>query len=236
MTTQTVTAIVGSGSLSRKFSDTSTDDTWNGNVLTDSVAGTNLGLVMPGRTIDHVQVSYAAGACLWRIQSAQTLLVKRWGYAAQDGYGPQWSDGAIAPYTVAADDILVAYPVAMAANPQQSNVLAWVMTSRGHESFGASAVVDDTATELKTLVNAQTLGDYAFNATLTGVTVQAEDSATVNEVQVIDQTGGTVWVGFGGKRLPTVGGQGTLWNFKADGLSIPVLKGFSLKVDVTAGG
>lgn len=230
MTTQTINAIVGSGRQSREFTDTSTDDTWNANVLTDSVASTNLGLVMPGATIDHVQVTYQAGACLWRIQSAQTLVVKRWGYGVQADYGPLWADASIAPYVVAPDDILVAYPIAVDAGVQETAVLSWVMTSKGHEAFGAASIADDTATEIKTLVNAQTLGDYAFGSTLQGVTIQAEDGATVKEVQIIDQTGGTVWIGYGGKRAPTVGGLNPMWNFRADGLSIPIQKGWSLKV------
>jgi hypothetical protein len=233
MTTQAIAAVVGSGSLAREFTDTSTDDTWNGNILTDAVAGTNLGLVMPGRMIDHVQVTYEAGACIWRIQSAQTLVVKRWGYAVKAAHA-DWAGAAIPAYTVAADDILVAYPIA-AAPAGQTDCVAWVMTNRGHESFGANGIVDDTATELKTLVNTQTLGDYAFNAVLNGVTIQAEDGATVKEVQVIDQTGGQVWVGYGGKRLPTAGASNAYWNFKADGLSVPILKGYTLKVVTVSG-
>ena len=181
--------------------------------------------------IDHVQVTYEAGACIWRIQSAQTLVVKR---LRRQGSPCRWAGAAIPAYTVAADDILVAYPIA-AAPAGQTDCVAWVMTNRGHESFGANGIDDDTATELKTLVNTQTLGDYAFNAVLNGVTIQAEDGATVKEVQVIDQTGGQVWVGYGGKRLPTAGASNAYWNFKADGLSVPILKGYTLKVITVSG-
>ena len=110
MTTQSITATVGSGSFSRTFSDTATDGQWDGNIMTDDVAQTNLGLVMPNRMIDRVQVEYTAGSCLWRIQSSQTLLVKRYGFASQDGYSCYRSN-AIAPYTVQPDDILVVYPL-----------------------------------------------------------------------------------------------------------------------------
>ena len=233
MTTQAVTATVGSGNFSRTFSDTATDGQWTGNILTDDVASTNLGLVMPGQTIDHVQVNYADGSCLWRIQSSQSLLVKRYGYAAQTGYAC-WGSSKIAPYTVAPDDILVVYPLALDSTTGEGTVLGWIRTSRGFEAFGAENVGTGTATVIKTLVNNQTLGDYAFNATLQGITLQAEDGATVTKVEVIDQTGGTIWSAAGGPRMPTAGGMNPFWNFEAMGLNIPVLKGYTLKVTITA--
>ena len=44
MTTQNISAVVGNG-CSPTFSDTATDGQWTGNILTDDVAETNLGLV-----------------------------------------------------------------------------------------------------------------------------------------------------------------------------------------------
>jgi len=233
MTTQAITATVGSGRFSRTFSDTATNGQWTGNILTDDVASTNLGLVMPGQVIDHVQVSYAAGSCLWRIQSSQSLLVKRYGYASISGHS-SWAESSIQPYTVAPDDILVVYPLGVDGDVGQSTALAWVSTSRGFEAFGATDVASGTATVLKTLVNDQTLGDYAFNANLLGITVQAEDGATVTSVEVIDQTGGTIWTGNGGPRMPTTGGNNAFWNFQAMGLNIPILKGYTVKVTINA--
>ena len=54
-------------------------------------------------------------------------------------------------------------------------------------------VVSGAATVMKTLVNNQTLGDYAFNANLRSITVQLEDEAQVVKVEVIDQVGGIIW-------------------------------------------
>lgn len=233
MTTQDITAVVGSGMFSRTFSDTATDGQWTGNILTDDVAETNLGLVMPNQTIDHVQLEYTSGACLWRIQSSQSLLVKRYGYGTMDGYSC-WESSMIQPYTVQPDDILVVYPLPQATAATQGNVLAWVNTTRGYEAFGAEDVASGTATVLKTLVNDQTLGDYAFNAALRSITVQAEDEASIVKVEVIDQVGGVIWTGFGNQRLPTDGGTSLYYNFMADGMNIPILKGYTLKVSIVA--
>ena len=232
MTTQTITAVVGNGSFSRTFSDTATDGQWTGNILTDDVAETNLGLVMPGQTIDTVQLNYTAGACVWRIQSSQSLLVKRYGYATKDAYAC-WSSSKIPAYTVAPDDILVVYPLPEAA-AGQGNVLAWVNTTRGFEAFGAQDVASGAATVMKTLVNDQTLGDYAFNASLRSITIQADDATAVDKVEVIDQVGGVIWTGYGNYRLPTAGGTSLEYNFMADGMNIPILKGYTIKVSLTA--
>ena len=233
MTTQAIKAIVGSGSFSRAFSDTATDAQWTGNILTDDVAQTNLGLVMPGQMIDRVQVNYTEGACIWRIQSSQSLLVKRYGYASLKGYSC-WESSKIPAYQVAADDILVVYPLPLDATVLQANVLSWVTTSRGYEAFGVTDAISGTATEMKTLVNNQTLGDYAFNATLRDITVQVEDGSSVDEVELIDQVGGVIWTGYGGYRLPSLGGKSEFYNFMADGMGIPILKGYKIKVTVTA--
>jgi len=229
MTTQAISAVVGSGTFSRTFTDTATDGQWTGNILTDSIASTNLGLVMPNQVIDHVQVNYAAGACLWRIQSSQSLLVKRYGYASLDTFSC-WESSTMQPYTVQPDDILVVYPLPVDTTANQTNALAWITTTRGFEAFGATDIPNATGTALKTLVNDQTLGDYAFNAVLRSITVQVEDAAAVDKIEVIDQTGGVVWTGFGGQRLPTAGGTSLYYNFMADGLNIPILKGYNVKV------
>jgi len=228
MSTQAISAIVGSGMMSREFTANATDGQWSGNILVDSVASTNLGLVMPNQTIDTVQVQYSAGACIWRIQSSQTLLVKRYGYASKSEYGC-WESSKIPAYKVAPDDILTVYPMPIAATTT-TNVLAWVQTSRGFEAFGGANIAQKSSTEIKTLVNQQSIGDYAFNATLQGVTVQANDNKKILEVQLFDQTGGLIWRGKGGVRTPAAGSTQMYYNFSASGMGIPILKGYSLKV------
>ena len=116
----------------------------------------------------------------------------------------------------------------------EGTVLGWVRTTRGFEAFGAKDIQDGTATVIKTLVNNQTLGDYAFNASIQGITLQAEDGANITKVEIIDQTGGTIWSAVGGPRMPTAGGMNPFWNFEAMGLNIPILKGYTLKVTMAA--
>ena len=61
MSTQAIVATVGNGTMSRTFSDTATDGQFDNNILTDDVAQTNLGLVMPTATVNNVAVEYTAG-------------------------------------------------------------------------------------------------------------------------------------------------------------------------------
>ena len=112
-----------------------------------------------------------------------------------------------------------------------SNAIAWVTTPRGFESMVALNVVDATKTELKTTTNDQSIGDYAFNATMTGLCIQLTDQRTLESVEVIDQTGGVIWKAFGANRTPADGGSvNQLYNFDAKGLKIPILKGYTLKI------
>jgi len=233
MSTQAIVATVGNGTMSRTFSDTATDGQFDNNILTDDVAQTNLGLVMPTATINNVGVEYTAGSCLWRIQSSQTLLVKRYGFAAKSGQ-TCYKSGMIQPYRIAPDDILTVYPLAVNADTNKGTVLGWLQTSRGFEAFGHNDLTSGNATEIKTLVNNQSIGDYAFNAVLNGISLQAEDGTSIAKVEIIDQVGGTIWTAYGEPRLPTAGGKGSYYNFSASGLSIPILKGYALKVTVTA--
>jgi len=229
MTDQTVTASVGNGVFSRTFTDSATDGQWSNNILTDDVAQTNLGLVMPLRTINNVAVKYTAGSCIWRIQSSQSLLVKRYGYGVKEG-NVCYESSMIPAYTVQPDDILTVYPLAVDTDPNESTVMGWIQTSRGFESFGAAGVLLTVPTEIKTLVNGQTIGDYAFNATLQGITLMAEDAGSISKVEIIDQVGGTIWTGYGSPRMPTAGGKNAQYNFKSMGMNIPILKGYAIKV------
>ena len=84
-----------------------------------------------------------------------------------------------------------------------------------------------SATEMKTVVNEQTIGDSMFNSNLASVHVQAEDGATVDSIDIIDNSGGTVitpvrWCSWWFQVVP----MSLEYNLKVDGMALPIGKGF----------
>ena len=232
MSTQLVQATVSNPSMGKIFTKTATDDVWDGNTLTDSLSEQQIGILMPRSTINRVQFQYAGGCAAYRIQNSATLTFQRFGFGVKDGLAC-FASSSIMPYTINPNDILSAYalPVAGAGT---TNVLAWVATTKGVELFESKAVPDGVATEMKTVVNEQTIGDSMFNSSLQSVHVSAQDGATVDSIEVIDNSGGTVLTLFGGVRGDANGAMSLEYNLKADGLNLPVGKGFSLKVNTTS--
>jgi len=144
-----------------------------------------------------------------------------------------YESSMIAPYTINPNDILTVYPLPVDGTGK-TNALAWITTSKGVELFEAKAVVNATATAMTTVVNAQTLGDSMFNSTLGSIHVQAQDNSIVDQVEIIDNSGGTVLTLFGGVRGGVPGAMSLSYQLKADGLAVPIGKGFSLKITTTA--
>ena len=233
MTTQDIQATVSNPRMGKVFSKSATDGQWSSNNLTDTLSQTNLGILMPGSSINRVQVQYTAGSVAWRIQDSVTLAYSRFGFGTKDGFAC-YESSAIQPYTVKPTDILSVYPLAVDATATESTALAWVVTSKGVELFEATDIVTGTATEMKSVVNDMTLGDSMFNSTLASIHVQAEDNATVDQVEIIDNSGGTVLTLYGGVRGDSNGAMSLVYNLKADGLAVPVGKGFSLKITTTS--
>ena len=229
MTTQAITAIVGNNSMSKSFSDTATDGQYDGNIMLDTLSNNPLGILMPGVTINHVCVAYTAGACAWRIIDSVTLQVKRMGWAALADY-TDYTYCRIQPYTVQKTDTLQVFPIAVDATGEQSAVLAWVSSGTGTELYSASDIPDNVATAITTAVNQQGIGDSLFGQTLTGISVQAEDGATLKEVTITDNAGGVIYTAYGTKRGLTAGSRSNYYNINLAGLNIPVSKGFILKV------
>lgn len=230
MSTQDVSAYVGSSganSFSRQFTKSSaTDNSWN--VLTSANSSVNLGLEMPGAAIDFVQGTYAAGGALWRIQSSKTLVVKRQGYCTKATFtNPE--DCKIPPYVVQPDDILSIYPVVVNGTSNKTNALAWIYTSNGVEAFAKLTIADSTATEITSIVNLQSLGDWAFGSILQGVTVQLQDAAQLSSIEIIDNTGGTVYSSGGGFRGGVAGSNSNYYNAYVN-MNIPIQKGWTLKL------
>lgn len=233
MANQDIQATISNPRMGKVFSKNATDDQWDGNTLTDTLSNQQLGILMPNSAITHVQCQYTAGLAAWRIQNSATLVFQRWGFGVLDGLAC-YASQSIPPYTINPNDIFTVYPLPIEVTANQSNVLAWIQTSKGVELFEAKAVVDATPTEMKTVVNEQTLGDSMFNSTLGSIMVQAEDGATVDSVEIIDNSGGTILTLYGGVRGNAVGAMSLTTNLEAYGLGVPVGKGFTLKVTTTS--
>jgi len=233
MTAQDVTATLSSPIMGKVFSKSVTDDQWDGNTLTDTLSQQQVGILMPGANINRVQAQYSGGLMAWRIQNAATLTFQRFGFGMKDGLAC-YSSSYIAPYTINPNDILTAYALPLAVAAGQSNVLAWVVSSKGVSLFEAKGVVDATPTAMTTVVNNMSIGDDLFNSTVSSIHVQAEDGAVVDEIALIDNSGGTVITLYGGVRGGSLGAMSLQYNLKADDLALAIGKGFSLKVTTTA--
>lgn len=232
MTTQSIEAVVGNNSMSKVFTDTSTDGQWDGNTCTDQLSSQQLGIIMPGVTINHVQVRYTSGLCAYRIQNAATLTFQRWGFGVPANTAC-YASQAIAPYRINPNDILTVYPLPTDDDAGQANVAAWVQTSKGVELFSAQNVQTGMATALTTVVNGQSLGDSMFNSTLGSIHVQVEDGASLTKLEIIDNQGGTVMTLQGGVRGTNGGAMSLEYNLKADGLAVALGKGWALKATIS---
>ena len=232
MTNQDVKATISNPRMGKIFSKSATDDQWDGNTLTDTLSQQQVGILMPNTTINRVQFQYAAGLCAWRIQNAQSLTFQRWGFGTRDGFAC-YESSYIQPYNINPNDILVAHPLPEATGATDSNAFAWITTTKGVELFEAQDVANGTPKAMTTVVNGQSLGDSMFNSVLSSIHVQAQDDVTVDEITIIDNSGGTVLTLYGGVRGGIPGAMSLVYNLKADGLSVPIGKGFSIKIQTT---
>ncbi|PXY76648.1 MAG: hypothetical protein CXX81_14105 [Methanobacteriota archaeon] len=229
MTTQSVKCKIGSSNLVRNFSDTATDSqVFTGNNLLDDNANQNLGILIPGVVVDQVQMTYTAGLAQWRIIDAITQKTQRRGFASKTGYVCPM-ETKIQPYQIKKSDLLQVFPKAVNATAGDTEVMAWLVTNGGTESFSCTTSADSTATAMTNSITGQTLGDWCFGQTLQKIAIQCEDGAFLSEVRVLDQTGSNIWSSFGGQRLPTAGGKSTHTNLEVE-CNIPVMKGYAIQV------
>jgi len=234
LTSQNVQATISNGAMGKVFTKSdATDGQWDSNTLTDSLSSQQLGILMPNTVITSVQCQYTAGLSAWRIQNSANLTFQRWGFGVKDGLACYQSQ-SIAPYRINPNDIFTVYPLAVNGAVDTTSTLAWVHTSKGVELF-SSVSLNDTATPMTTVVNGQSLGDSMFNSTLRSIHVQAEDGATVDSVEIIDNSGGTVLTLYGGVRGNTAGAMSLEFNLEATGLATMIGKGYALKITTTTG-
>jgi len=227
--TVTTTAIVGNAMMSKSFSLTAQMDRWDGNVMVDDLGSNPLGILMPGVTIDHVCVQSSGGNIGWRIIDTVTLRTKRTGWGVLTDYSC-YESCAISPYTIQKTDTLQVYPLTVDSTSEQSATLAWVTSDSGTELYTATDIPDNVATAVSSAVNNQGIGDSIFGQRLRALSVQVETGATLKEVQVVDNTGGTIFKAYGTVRGVTAGSRSNYYNIDLQKLQIPISKGFILKV------
>lgn len=224
----TAKAVVGNGRMSKVFQADVNDEAWKN--MQDTLSSTNLGILIPRAVVNNVQASNTgSGSMAWRIQNAQTLAVSRRGWGVEDGYDC-YSSASIPAHTINPDEIIQYYVLGTNGAAGKSNALGWVHTTKGTELYQAKDIDDNTATAMTTSLQGQTFGDAAFNSTLTGFSIQAEKGARVVKVEFIDSAGGVVLTINGNYRQPTDGGTSAYYNLEAQGLSLMVTKGFSMKI------
>jgi len=229
MTTQAVSVTTGNPAMSKIFTDSATDGVWSGNVLTDTISAQSIGILIPNATLTFAQAEYEGGCMAWRLQNAATLQVTARGWGVKAGFNCM-SEAPIMPVRVSPNDILTAYPLPVDATAAKSNALAWVHTSKGVELFDALAIADNTATEMKTAVNNQTLGDAFFNSVLQRISVQCEDNARLDSIQIVDSMGGVVYTAQGSVRGQTPSSRSNEYNLLIPSLGIEIGKGWKLNI------
>jgi len=227
MSTQTATVGVSNNQMSKIFTATVTDGSWTN--LPDSLSSSNLGILIPNAMVNRAIGTYAGGVGAWRIINAQTLAVSRRGWMSLSGYSC-YSSGAIAPHRVGANEIVQAYCQPVDTTSNKSNAIAWIHTTKGTELYEALAITDSTETEMKTALQSQSIGDAGFNSTMTGLSIQVEDGAQLISLSLYDSAGGLIWNLPANFRMPVAGGTSAYYNFKAEGLAIPIGKGFTFKI------
>ena len=232
MTTQILRANVGNASMMKAFTDTATDDTWDSNIMLDDIASQPLGLLIPNIVIDRINVLYTAGLCAWRIQQTDNLAVKRHGWASKSPLNNP-NEGFMASLTINPKDTLQVYPRAVDATSGDTACLAWVTAGNATELFAVTTSADNTLAELVGAVTGSSIGDTFFGSVVTHIEIQSEDGANIIQMDLVDNTGGTIYTQRGGQRGAYVGAMNLVTNLDCKNLNLKIGKGYSLKVKTT---
>ena len=228
MSTQAVSITLGNPSMSKIFTATVTDQQWSLPLL-DTISQQNLGILTPNTVYNWAQAEYAAGLMAWRIQRSDNLAVSRRGWGVLAGQNCM-SEASMPPTRISPTDILTVYAEPVDFVLGQSNVLAWIETTKGTELFGVNSVVNDTPTEMKSKINSMTLGDSFFNSTMRSITIQCEDGAALDKVEILDAQGGVQWTAMGNVRGTGPASRSNEYNLMVDGMGLSITKGYSIKV------
>tara|TARA_B110001452_G_scaffold146173_1_gene121501 strand:+ start:138 stop:797 length:660 start_codon:yes stop_codon:yes gene_type:complete len=218
--------------MSKIFTTTATDGQWSLPLL-DTISQQNLGILTPSAVYSWAQAEYAAGLMAWRIQRSDNLAVSRRGFGVLAGENCM-SEASMPPTRITPTDILTVYALPVDATVAEANVLAWIDTTKGTELFGIGSVPNDTPTEVKSVINGMTLGDAFFNSTMRSITVQCEDGAVLDKVEILDAQGGVQWTAMGNVRGTGPASRSNEYNLMVDGMALAITKGYSIKVTTVA--
>ncbi len=229
MTTQPVEATVANNMMARVFDGTITDGVvFTTSNLTDSNASQNLGLLIPGQTINQIQCTYGtSGLGQWRIYNSVTDQISRVGWLSQATYVCP-AETKIAPYVVKKTDLLQVFIKQTNATAGDTEVMAWLsVDGQQAQSFQCTTAADKTALAMTNSITGVSLGDAFFGKRLNRIQIACETGAFLFEVQIKDQTGSIVWRSSGSTRLPTAGGKSNLTNLDIP-CGIMVQKGWTI--------
>ena len=218
--------------MSKIFTSVVTDGLWSLPLL-DTISQQNLGILTPNTTFNWAQAEYAAGLMAWRIQRSDNLAVSRRGFGVLAGENCM-SEASMPPTRITPTDILTVYALPSDATPAESNVLAWIDTTKGTELFGIGSLPDNVATEVKSVINGMTLGDSFFNSTMRSITVQCEDGCTLDKVEILDAQGGVQWTAQGNVRGAGPASRSNEYNLMVSGMALSITKGYSIKITTVA--
>ena len=218
--------------MSKIFTSVVTDGLWSLPLL-DTISQQNLGILTPNTTYNWAQAEYASGLMAWRIQRSDNLAVSRRGFGVLAGENCM-SEASMPPTRITPTDILTVYALPSDATPAESNVLAWIDTTKGTELFGIGSLPDNVATEVKSVINGMTLGDSFFNSTMRSITVQCEDGCTLDKVEILDAQGGVQWTALGNVRGTGPASRSNEYNLMVSGMGLSITKGYSIKVTTAA--
>jgi len=111
MSSQAVTATAFSGNGGRSYSVTATDTVFSNRALSDT-GSAQIGFAQTNELVNHIQVTYTAGGCAWRLRDsvAQTTLRTGFGYLV-GSTGPPCDSGQIPPITIGQNLVLEIYTV-----------------------------------------------------------------------------------------------------------------------------
>jgi hypothetical protein len=108
-----VTASVFSGNGGRSYLVAANEDAWTR--LVSQTGSAQLGFAQTNEFVSHVQVTYSAGSCVFRIRNSVSQVTKTVGMGFLLGAsGPAPYSGEIPPLVLAQDDVLEVYVAAVA--------------------------------------------------------------------------------------------------------------------------